>query len=373
VSARRERLLDVLNGAADAVLVCEPRYVTYLTGFYVPPFEFRSVNATAFALIDRDGATTLFADNVLAPYAEGADFDRLVSPTFYDGERSAAHRKAVLCQAALEELALRGKRLACDATAMPAALLDAFSREKPDHTLVAIEPILRTFERRKDPDEVALMQRSMRAGEAGHRAALSELRPGMTERDLFLIVQRAAIEEAGEQVQVYGDFVTGPRTESIGGMPSNRKIAAGDLVLLDFSVVIRGYRGDFANTFVCGGEPSSEVRKLAESCLSVMRVGEEMLRAGTECREIDRAMRDAFGENARHFLTHSGHGLGLGHPDPPYIVRDSIDTLVAGDIVTLEPGQYLPGVGGLRYERNYLVTDTGYELLSKHALSLVQS
>jgi Xaa-Pro aminopeptidase len=67
---------------------------------------------------------------------------------------------------------------------------------------------------------------------------------------------------------------------------------------------------------------------------------------------------------------HAGHGLGLAHPEAPYLVRNSTETLAAGDVVTLEPGLYVDGVGGDRIEHNYLITATGYERLSNHTLSL---
>ena len=71
------------------------------------------------------------------------------------------------------------------------------------------------------------------------------------------------------------------------------------------------------------------------------------------------------------FPHHAGHGLGLSHPEDPYLVRNATQTLLAGDVVTLEPGQYVAGVGGMRIEHNYLVTETGYERLSNHTIALV--
>jgi Xaa-Pro aminopeptidase len=73
---------------------------------------------------------------------------------------------------------------------------------------------------------------------------------------------------------------------------------------------------------------------------------------------------------AEHFPHHAGHGLGLSHPEAPYFVRRATETLVAGDVVTLEPGLYVSGVGGIRIEHNYLVTATGYERLSDHVIAL---
>lgn len=369
--ARRARLWAELEDNADAVLVCDPRHVTYLSGYYPSPFAFRSQNAAAYLLLDR-GRATLFADNLLAPYANAADVEEVALSRWYEGKRSAPNRRGLLCRDILGELCRRGARIACDAASVPMALSDALRSQRPDVEFLAIEPILQRLQRSKDAQELELLRRSMQAGEAGHAAARREARPGTSELELFEIVQRAAQLAAGEPVLVYGDFVSGPRSEQIGGPPTQRRIEAGDLVLLDFSVVVGGYRGDFATTFVCGAEPTPEQHRLHEACLRAMRTGEDLLRAGAECRAIDRAVRESFGELAPNFLPHSGHGLGLGHPDPPYLVPESSDVLVEGDVVTLEPGQYVAGLGGIRVERNYLVTESGYELLSRHDLALGQ-
>ena len=72
---------------------------------------------------------------------------------------------------------------------------------------------------------------------------------------------------------------------------------------------------------------------------------------------------------AEYFPHHAGHGLGLTHPEAPFIVRHANESLLAGDVVTLEPGLYVEGVGGIRIEHNYLITDSGYERLSNHVIA----
>jgi Xaa-Pro aminopeptidase len=190
--------------------------------------------------------------------------------------------------------------------------------------------------------------------------------------EVFRLVQRAAQEDLGEQALVYGDFASGPRCEGGGGPPTHRTIVRHDLLLLDFSVVLWGYRGDLASTFVVGGRPHDGQRRLFDACVAALAAGEAMLRAGTPARAVDAAVRARFASRglADTFPTHSGHGVGLGHPEPPYLVPESDDTLLAGDVVTLEPGQYVPGVGGMRFERNYLITADGFETLAHHELSL---
>jgi Xaa-Pro aminopeptidase len=103
-----------------------------------------------------------------------------------------------------------------------------------------------------------------------------------------------------------------------------------------------------------------------------MAAGEQQLRAGAACQDVFDAVYGAFEKAGvgEHFPHHAGHGLGLAHPEPPYIVRHSTESLVAGDVVTLEPGLYVPGVGGIRIEHNYRVTEGGYERLSNHEIAL---
>lgn len=368
--ARRARLWAELDDNADVILVCDPRHVTYLSGYYPSPFEFRGVNAAAYLLLDR-GRATLFADNLLAPYANTADVDEVALSLWYEGKRSAPNRRGLLCRDILGEVCRRGARIACDAASVPLALSDALRSQRPDVEFMAIEPILQRLQRSKDADELELLKRSVRAGEAGHSAARRDARPGMSELELFQLVQQAAQTDAGEQVLVYGHFLSGPRCERIGGAPTARRLEQGELVLVDFSVVIGGYRADLGATFVCGARPSPEQTRLHEACLQALAAGEASLRAGNECRLVDRAVRESFGELGTNLLSHSGHGLGLGHPDPPYIVPESSDVLLPGDVLTLEPGQYVAGAG-IRVERTYLITDSGYERLSQHDLALTQ-
>src|SRR5262249_21991873 len=184
-------------------------------------------------------------------------------------------------------------------------------------------------------------------------------------------VSWAVYKALGHWAVVYGDFAVTNGTKR-GGPPSPRALAKGETFILDYSVVVQGYRSDFTNTLVVGGQPSAEQQRLFGLCIDAMAAGEHELKAGVACQTVYDAIRGVFAKAgvADHFMTHAGHGLGISHPEAPYIVRHSTETLVAGDVVTLEPGLYVDGVGGVRSERNYLITGAGYERLSNHSISV---
>ncbi len=184
-----------------------------------------------------------------------------------------------------------GVELAC----VPSGVVEGLRSSRSGLEIVDISPLIRPLRRSKDPDEIETLRRSMRAGEAAQAAALAEIHPGMSELDAFLIVQRAASLALGEQAIIYGDFASGPRCElEKGGPPTSRKIEPGDLLLLDFSVVVSGYRGDFTNTFAVGGGPTTRQRELFDACLGALSAGESRLKPGAAGRDVDAAVRGHF-------------------------------------------------------------------------------
>jgi Xaa-Pro aminopeptidase len=364
-----------LDDPPEAILVFDPQHLMYFANYYQDPFVFRSANAAAVLIFAANGQATLICDNQLQTFADQAHVDEVIAPVWYRGDQSADHRASKLVQSALIKLeGCAVDHFGYEAAHVPAAILDGLRSLCGTVRLSPVDAAMHSMKRSKDADELAVIRSSLAAADAAFEAARLQTRPGMTELDVFLLVQRTAQQHLGHAAIVYGDFVSGPRTEQVGGPPSDRMIERGDLVLIDFSVVIRGYRGDCANTFVCGAPPRDDHLRLHAACLEAMAAGETLLKPGTPCRDVDRAVRDAFATRglADHFRSHSGHGVGLGHPDPPYIVPNSGETLQAGDVVTLEPGQYVAGCGGMRFEHNYLITDSGYQRLSNLQLRMDQ-
>ena len=230
---------------------------------------------------------------------------------------------------------------------------------------------IRTLRRQKHADEVDVMKAAMKAGAAGHAAAFEAAKAGATDLDVYLAIQQAAQKQAGCAAVLYGDFrSTNPSRPKAGGLPGNLPLIDGDLLILDFSVVLHGYRSDFTNTIAIGSPTDAAMKQFA-ACEAAMQAAEETLKPGANCKDTYNAASTAFEERGFPPLPHHcGHGLGLEHPEPPILVPESTDTLLEGDVVTIEPGQYIEGTGGMRIEHNYLITKTGFKKLSNHRIAL---
>src|SRR5439155_17957011 len=140
----------------------------------------------------------------------------------------------------------------------------------------------------------ALLKRCMAAGEAGFAWSRTGVQAGMTELDVYCEVNKACAKAAGQAVIVYGDFAVSPGPERRGGPPTGRVLQAGDMLILDYSVVLFGYRSDFTNTLVVGGKPTAEQQRLCDLCLAAMAAGERELRGGGTCLSVYEAVRGAF-------------------------------------------------------------------------------
>lgn len=372
---RRDRLFAALPSPCDVLVVGQPEHLVYFANYVPSPFEFRTVESAALLVLE-PGRATLVGDNLLQPYLEKAHVDEFDAPTWYDGGKPTAPRRWQLVELTLARLAKLGaKRVGVELAAVPAGVVEGLKAANPNVEVVDISLLIRPMRRAKDADEVEVLKRAMRAGEAAHAAALARMMPGMTEIEAYLLVQDAAIQELGERAIVYGDFASGPRTwKDKGGPPTSRVIEPGDLLLLDFSVIVDGYRGDFTNTFAVRGAPTPRRRELFDACVGAMAAAEGTLKAGAIAHDVDHAVREHFRALGLldHFPHHSGHGIGLGHPEPPYFIEGSREILIEGDVVTLEPGLYIDDVGGIRIERNYLITADGFETLSNHQIRIDQ-
>jgi Xaa-Pro aminopeptidase len=350
--SRVSRLLAAVRPAGP-LLLGDPIHLRYFANCYIDPFSLGG-DFGGFLKVEPDGTTTLYHDHRAPKSVEAAFADQRVPVKWYDGQSPGQGPRRMILRDVVE---LAGTNW---------HVHDAVN----DPDAAVIHQLVGEMRRAKDPDEIEVLKRCMAVTNAGHAWARASVQPGMTELDVYAGILAECTKAAGHPVIVYGDFAVSPGSAKRGGMATTHVLQPGETLILDFSVVIQGYRSDFTNTLVVGAEPTEQQRMLFDHCVEAMAAGERELRAGRSCYFVYEAVSHAFGTLIKSFPHHAGHGLGLSHPEPPFFVSQSKGQLVAGDVVTLEPGLYVDGVGGVRIEHNYLVTEAGFERLSGHEISL---
>jgi Xaa-Pro dipeptidase len=207
----------------------------------------------------------------------------------------------------------------------------------------------------KSEQEMALLRDAGDRAVAAIGATHRRLRKEMTERE----VSRILDEEFGKLGVRGGGLVQfGPSAALPHGSPGDRRLARGDVVLIDAGCRVRGYTSDVTRT-VCFGPPSEEVRKVYATVDRAQIAGIQALKAGATGEQVDQAARKVI-EDAGYgsYFTHRlGHGLGLDGHEHPYLVKGNRTPLVPGNTVTVEPGIYLPEKFGVRIEDDYGVRE----------------
>jgi Xaa-Pro aminopeptidase len=238
------------------------------------------------------------------------------------------------------------------AFATAARLRAATSVEERDAT-----PIFDALRTVKSAEEQALIRDAARRTSLAIAATHKRLSRGVTEREVATWLEQ---EFQKQGVSGGGLVQFGPSAALPHGGPGDRRLAAGDVVLIDAGCKVRGYTSDVTRT-VCFGPPSDELRKVYATVDRAQRAGIDALMAGVPGEDVDRAARKVI-EDAGYgaFFSHRlGHGLGMDGHEQPYLVRGNRTPLAAGNTVTIEPGIYMPGKLGVRIEDDYCAAASG--------------
>ena len=223
---------------------------------------------------------------------------------------------------------------------------------------------------RKAPDEVDKMQHAVDISEAALRATMDWARPGMTERQ---IADRLGAEmlERGSHGHAFLIVLSGEKTGMPHGDMGDRVWGENEFLLIDFGATYQDYPADITRTF-CYGEPTAQMRAMYDAVYGANQAAREFARPGVTCAAVDqvaRAVIEAAGLG-QYFIHRLGHGLGLSVHELPNIVAGNDQILQPGMVFTIEPGVYIPGVGGVRIEDNVVVTEDGIKVLTSYPREL---
>jgi len=214
------------------------------------------------------------------------------------------------------------------------------------------------------PDEVKFHRTVSKLADIGCRAVREAMRPGITETDLAAEANYAMQRNGAETLSFQTIVSTGERSAYSHGWPTPRKLKDGEFVLVDLGPTIGGYAADETRTYLLGSDSKKE--KMLEAMDKAVQAVIDHVRPGASCRELDAISRRVLKEHGFPDYMHS-----LGHPlsgfVTPMLSKTSKDILKPGHLFTVEPGIYIPGYGGVRMEENVVVTDDGYEQLTRGA------
>jgi Xaa-Pro aminopeptidase len=250
--------------------------------------------------------------------------------------------------------------------ALAAALGDAGGTTE----LVRASQTVEALREIKDAGEVALLRLACEAADAALADLIDRggLRPGRTEREVGRELEALMLDHGADGISFETIVASGANSAIPHHRPTEAVLAAGDFVKIDFGALVGGYHSDMTRTFVLGKAADWQL-EVYQLVADAQRAGREALQPGADLRDVDAAARLVIADagHGEHFGHGLGHGVGLQIHEAPGIGATAAGTLLAGSVVTVEPGVYLPGRGGVRIEDTLVVADPGQvpELLTR--------
>jgi len=262
-------------------------------------------------------------------------------------------------------------RLGFEENQVTIARFKTFKKRFPKSRLVPTKDLVMELRRTKEPVEVKTIAEAQNITDRVFRDVLKMAKPGVRERDLALEIEsrfRRQGEVAFDSIVASGENAAKPHAGF-----SDRKLRKGDVLTFDIGCRLRGYCSDMTRTVFVGKAPA-ELRKVYEIVYEAQRRALATIKPGIAAKAADAAARDYITEKGygRQFGHSLGHGVGIEVHELPTLAATSKETLAPGDVVTVEPGIYLPGVGGVRIEDMVHVTKTGYENLTRSPKRLIE-
>lgn len=345
-AARRGRLLRRLQSLGlDGILVTDLVNVRYLTGF---------TGSAAALLVTGGGDPVLATDGRYEEQAaaQTAGLEILVNPPpGWPAQRLAA----------TEVLGVEGHVLPWTRVLELEAELDG--------RVVDAGRLVESLRVVKEPEEIAAMERAAGIADAAFTALLDDLAPGLTELEVARRLERAMVDLGAAERAFPSIVASGPNSAVPHHRPTARAIAAGEMIKLDFGALVDGYHSDMTRMVVCG-EPAPELLRVFVAVRAAQAAGVVAAIDGASTAAVDRACREVL-ETAglgRRFVHGTGHGVGLQIHEDPFLRPDRpggpaapgpVATLAARMVITVEPGAYLPGVGGVRIEDTLVIEAEG--------------
>ncbi|MGD0038382.1 MAG: Xaa-Pro peptidase family protein [Bacteroidota bacterium] len=270
------------------------------------------------------------------------------------------------------KLVLVGSRIGFESQNISVADINSLKKLLPGRHFIPATSILENVTAIKDDKEIDLIRYAASISDKVFKKLLTLVRPGVRECDIaaeicYLHRKYGAECDAFDSIVASGEHGALPHARA-----SEKKIRHGELVVLDFGCRYRGYNSDITRTLAVGN-PSAEMKKIYRIVLDAQRKAIEAVRSGITAGSIDAIARKHIQQNGygRYFIHSLGHGLGIHVHDPLRISAVSTAVLKTGNVITIEPGIYIPGRGGVRIEDDIVVRENGCDILTTSSKELI--
>jgi Xaa-Pro dipeptidase len=350
----------------DGLLLSDPASITWLTGF-APPIEIgvSPFEAGMLLWIDLEQILLVLPDTLAGGFP--GDTITVVDYTAYtfDARLDPAFHLRKTIGALLHTIG-NPRRIGVEVESLAGSLYTSLTAQS---TVLPIDRWNVGFRAIKTPDELLKLRAALALSDLAQQVAHEHVMAGITELELFHLVRGAMENHVGERVPVLADLVSGIRAAAIGGNPTFKLLEPNDVVLLDVVPRYNGYWGDTCNIHSTNSLPAAlqPAYRAVEASLDAAIAA---IRPGVKASEIDtiarKVIRDAGFPDYPH---HTGHGIGVTFHEEPRIVAYNDTPLEADMIIALEPGIYIPQIGGIRLEDVVRVTRDGCEVLTHHRRS----
>lgn len=259
------------------------------------------------------------------------------------------------------------KKLGIEANHLSVSRYTELAESLPAVELVQTKNLVEELRICKNADEIAKTKKAVEITDQTFKYLCQTIKPGMTEMDIKLMADNKQIELGAEKPSFDMIVASGENSAKPHAVPSSRVIEDGDIVTLDFGCFYDGYCSDMTRTIFVGTPKSEKLIEIHNLVKKAMETQIKAVAPGVRAVDIDTIAREMFAEHGydQYFIHGTGHGTGLEIHEGPTVSKNSQDVLRPGMIITIEPGIYIEGIGGVRIENDIVVTETGYEQLNK--------
>lgn len=339
----------------DGLLLISVSNITYLSGF---------TGDASRLIVSRNGCVFL-TDGRYTEQAENEIHEEITVFKWINDNRYGAETY----QKYIDEFHI--KRLGFESDVMTYAIHQKFESQV-NVKMVATSGLVEQQRLIKDEGEVYLLREACRISDKALELTIPFIKAGISERELAARLEFNMKMEGADDISFETIILTGKRTSLLHGNPGDALLQKGDLVQFDFGALYKGYHADMSRTFIIG-KASDKQKEFYNIMQKAEMEAVKSLCHGVEGNYPDTVVRSIITDNyIKHYYPGLGHGVGLVIHEEPFIKNTSDFTLQTGMVVTIEPGVYIPGWGGMRIEDTVLVKDDGYEILTHFPRDLME-